>query len=103
MTLQSCYTKIISKDVVVGRIDHSQAMDAMEESKKRLQLEIAQLDARLLELKVTHGTPITQKMDDVESVCSTLEKCKRKKGANGECMGEPKVDGKPALPMTGAR
>jgi hypothetical protein len=54
MTLQNCYTKIISKDVVVGRIDHSQAMDAMTESKKRLQLEIAQLDARLLELKVTH-------------------------------------------------
>jgi hypothetical protein len=54
MTLQNCYTKIISKDVVVGRVDHSVTMDAMVESKKRLQLEIAQLDAKLLELKVTH-------------------------------------------------
>ena len=78
-------------------------MDAMQESKKRLQAEIEKLDAEMLRLQVTHGSPIIHKMDDVEQVCNTIDKCKRKRASSGECMGEPKVDGKPALPMTGAR
>jgi hypothetical protein len=100
MTLQNCYTKIISRDVVVGRIDHSQTMDAIATSKKRLQAEIAKLDTEMLRLQVTHGSPIIHKMDDVEQVCNTRDKCKRQRASSGECMGEPTVDGKPALPNT---
>jgi hypothetical protein len=86
MTLQNCYTKIISRDVVVGRIDHSQTMDAIATSKKRLQLEIEKLDAEMMKLKMSHGSPIIQKFDDVENVCSTLDVCKRKRASSGECM-----------------
>lgn len=99
-TLQNCYTKIISRDVVVGRVDHSVTMDAIATSKKRLQLEIEKLDAEMMKLKMSHGSPIIHKMDDVEQVCNTIDVCKRKRASSGECMGEPKQNWTPALPNT---